>query len=338
MRDSYILTIAVPTFNMESCLAKNLETYYDEALDGKLEVLILNNASQDRSAEIAEEFCRRAPMMYRLINRRSRSYGASINDAIQQARGAYFRIVDADDWVNTAELVKLIRELEHYTVDVALTNYEIVDMRTGQMTPVVAQGVVYNTVLHDLKQPKKTLPSIHGTTYRTQLLRDCDFHMQDGLFFVDEEYIVLPYLQVRTVIYFSFDIYRYQVANPNQSTSPRNRARYQEHRERILHRLISEYYKAEGEGVSSDALGYCYERIRRGVGDHFTTLYIYVEDRREGAKLAGAWSAYLKQLPEKRLYRDTRKKAKLLQLMNTLRISLSAYMIIKKRILGGTAK
>lgn len=47
-----VLTIAVPTFNMESCLAKNLATYCDQRLESRLEVICLNNASEDGSKEM----------------------------------------------------------------------------------------------------------------------------------------------------------------------------------------------------------------------------------------------------------------------------------------------
>lgn len=332
--DTRVLTIAVPTFNMESCLGKNLQTYYDDALIGKLEVLILNNASEDRSGEIAGEYCRRAPELYRLMNRGSRGYGSSVNEAIQAARGTYFRIVDADDWVDTKELLRLVRALESCTADAVLTNYALVDMETQNMTPVTAEGVEYGTVYTDLKWPARTLPSIHGTTYRTEILRGSGFYMQDGIFFVDEEYVILPYLYISTVIYYPFNVYRYQVANPNQSTSPLNRARYQEHRERILRRLIRAFYEAKGRGAPAGALAYCYERIRRGAGDHFTTLYMYVESRRDGAALARRWRDYLKTLPEKELYRDTRIKATLLHILNAFHISLPFYRKLKI-ILGG---
>ena len=57
----------------------------------------------------------------------------------------------------------------------------------------------------------KTLPSIHATTYRTDLLREQEFYMQDNMFFVDEEYVILPYLRAKSVLYLPFDVYRYQV-------------------------------------------------------------------------------------------------------------------------------
>ena len=42
-----LLTIAVPSYNMENYLPHNLPTYVDSRLAGRLEVIILDNASQD---------------------------------------------------------------------------------------------------------------------------------------------------------------------------------------------------------------------------------------------------------------------------------------------------
>ena len=85
--ENRVLTIAVPTFNMEWCLEKNLSTYCDARLSGKLEVICLNNASEDRSKEIIEKFVERYPDIYRLVDRNSRGYGSSINSAIATANG-----------------------------------------------------------------------------------------------------------------------------------------------------------------------------------------------------------------------------------------------------------
>lgn len=325
-----VLTIAVPTYNMEQCLDKNLATYRDSALKERLEVLCLNNASADSSKTIIEKYVHDCSEIFTLVNRPSRGYGSSINQAIDQARGTYFRIVDADDWVDTSELIKLVDELEDCTADIVLTDYQIVNMATGEATPVRAgeQGIEYGKVFTDFAGPIRTLPSIHGTTYRTGFLRECGFQMQDEMFFVDEEYVVLPYLAAKTVVYYPFDIYRYQVANPAQSTSPKNRAKYWAHRERILKRLICEYQRAENADPSDPALSYCFERIRRGVGDHFTTLYIYVEDRKEGRCLAKAWQGWL-ETKAGAFWTSAKQKATILHLVNLLHFSLSRYQRLK---------
>lgn len=325
-----ILTIAVPTYNMEKWLEKNLSTYHDDRLSGKLEVLCLNNASEDRSKEIIKRFAKKNPDIFQLIDRPSRGYGSSINDAIQKAKGKYFRIVDADDWVNTEALIELVGLLEASDVDVVLTDYKMVNLQTSEEISVCAADykVPYGRVLNDFYWPKITCPSIHNTTYKTSLLVDHGFYMQDEMFFVDEEYVIIPYLWAKDVIYYPLNLYRYQVADPNQSTSPQNRAKYQQHREKILKRLVETYSFAEENGASKDSLEYCFERIKRGIGDHFTTLYIYVEDRRKGYELAEAWIDYVRHTP---FWNAVRKKQKILKVLNRLHVNLHTYLRIKSK-------
>ena len=234
--------------------------------------------------------------------------------------------------MDTEELVQLVDALEACQCDIVLTDYEIVNMQDRSMTPVRVKnrGVHYGEIYHSFYNPKKTLPSIHATTYKTSLLRNSGFAMQDEIFFVDEEYVVLPYLSAQDVIYYPFDIYRYQVANPQQSTSPKNRAKYYNHREKILKRLIQEYHKAQSQGCLEDKLSYCLERIQRGIGDHFTTLLIYIEDRKEGRRLAKQWEKYVKRnAPE--FWHSIRKKVQILSWMNRFSISQSRYVQLKDR-------
>lgn len=294
-----ILTIAIPTYNMEWCLEKNLSTYCSPSVGNYLEVIILNNCSIDRTAEIAQGFCQRYPLLFKQFNRNSRGYGSSINAALEAAQGTYFRIIDADDWVDTEELKQFLRYLQSCNADIVQTDYTVVDMQTGARTPWTAQtsGVDYETLYTNFSCAIKTLPTIHSTTYRTDLLRNHKFYMQDETFFVDEEYIVLPFLYAKSIIYYPCNVYQYQVANPEQSTSPRNRGKYAEHRERVIKRLIQQYQQAEQEDTTKTefALEYCYKRIRDGVADHFTTLYVYVEDRKKGRRMAVSWQHYIAQ-------------------------------------------
>ena len=330
-----VLTIAVPTFNMEWCLAKNLRTYRDHRLFYRLEVLCVNNASEDSSKEIIESFCSETPEIYRMIDREIDDYGAAINDAISSARGKYFRIVDADDWVNTEDLIKLVDTLEKGGADVVLTDYQMVSMDDQSVKAVRAmeRGANYGQVCTTFEGPIQTLPSTHGTTYRLKLLREHHFYVQTGLFFVAEEYVILPYLYARSVIYYPYDIYRYQVANPNQSTSPVNRARYYKHREKVLRRLITEYHAAQRGDVDAYRLDYCYRRIGLGAADHFTTLYLYSADRRRGRMLAREWKTFLRmEAPE--FWDFARRKVSVLSLLNVLHLPLPLYERIKTLLLS----
>lgn len=335
MNTGPILTIAIPTYNMEWCLKKNLSTYCIQDLDLPLEVIILNNCSSDRTLEIAQDFCQKFPQIFKLCNRTTKGYGSSINEALKIARGKYFRIIDADDWVDTEELQQFLRALKHFDADIIQTDYTIVDMQTGKRIPKIAQRneIKYGIMYSDLSCALKTLPAIHSTTYRTKLLREHGFYMQDETFFVDEEYIVLPFLYAETILYLPYNVYQYQVSNPEQSTSPRNRGKYAEHRERVIKRLVNEYQKANLENIITVpfALEYCARRIHAGIADHFTTLYIYVENRKQGRAMAKNWNHYVCQtIPD---FRCPCKQSILL-LLNFLHISPTQYGYLKKVLLS----
>ena len=89
-----VLTIAVPSYNMEAHLPKNLPTYCSPRLAGRLEVLVLDNASQDRTGEIADGFAARYPETFRVLHRQSRGYGGSINQVPLVNLRAMFRVAD----------------------------------------------------------------------------------------------------------------------------------------------------------------------------------------------------------------------------------------------------
>ena len=328
-----ILTIAVPIFNMEWCLEKNLATYDDPRLSGRVEVICLNNASEDGSKTIIDKFVCARPDIFRLMDRDSRGYGSSINAALAAAKGRYFRIVDADDWVNTEDLVKLADALETCTADAVMTDYEIVDMQTGDMTPVLARdnGARYGELYTDFDILIKTYPMIHGTTYRTGLLRDAGFAMQDNTFYVDEEFMLIPMLHINSVLFLDLDIYRYMVANPAQSSSPSNRARMQDHQERVIRRIADEYLAEMKRHPANKALPYARYRLMRLLGDRFMVLLVYVEDRKKGRELAKKWKEYIQSvLPE--LWPEVKNKARILFAVNSLRISIPVYDKMKKAL------
>lgn len=90
-----ILTVVVPTYNAEKYLRDNLESFKIPELMEDLEILIVNDGSTDHSLEIAEEYVRQYPDTYRVITKENGGHGSGINCGIANARGTYFKVVDA---------------------------------------------------------------------------------------------------------------------------------------------------------------------------------------------------------------------------------------------------
>jgi glycosyltransferase involved in cell wall biosynthesis len=325
-----ILTVAVPAYNMDWCLEKNLNIYCENRLEDDLEVLVIDNDSSDGTLSIANKFADAYPKIFKTVTKNNHGYGSSINLAINMAQGIYFRVVDADDWVDSNALIELIQKLKCCQADIVQTDFLTFNLLNGTTERIMAGNVVYDTVL-SLSQSLWTqrLPSLHSTTFSTALLRKNDVHLQEDTFFVDEELMVIPFFYAKSICYFKEPVYYYLIGNSEQSTSPKNRAAFYAHRERVLQRLMILY---EHNSICKDNRAYCFLRISKGLKDHLTTLYMYINDRRLGRHLAKKFVRDIKTNHSK-FYPCLGSKKALLHIMNICNISLEQYLSIKKLLI-----
>ena len=128
---SKILSVAVPSYNVEQYMNKCLDSFSDKRLQDGLEVLIVNDGSTDRTKEIAESYVERFPLIFKLINKENGGHGSAVNAGIANATGKYFRIVDGDDWVDTDNLVQLLQLLADTNTDLVVDEKREVHMVTG---------------------------------------------------------------------------------------------------------------------------------------------------------------------------------------------------------------
>lgn len=136
---SKILSIIIPTYNAEKFLNKGLSSFLvcrdtdaqtaqhnckmategrfeeidiDKAILDKLEVIVVNDGTPDKSVEVAQKFVDWYPDTFVIVNKTNGGHGSAINTGVEHVRGKYLKVVDADDWVDTLALKKLITTLQ----------------------------------------------------------------------------------------------------------------------------------------------------------------------------------------------------------------------------------
>ena len=111
-----MLTVSVAAYNVASFLRETLEScVIPEVLDD-LEVIVVNDGSTDETARIAEEYQKRYPLTFRLINKENGGYGTTVNRSIEEAKGKYFKLLDGDDRFNQKglrQLVEFLRQTDY---------------------------------------------------------------------------------------------------------------------------------------------------------------------------------------------------------------------------------
>lgn len=107
--DPVKLTICCIAFNHEAYLAQCLEGFLDQRCDFRVEVVIYDDASTDRTATVIAEYAARHPTIFRTILMRDNQYSKGVNPyfahVFPAARGTYLAICDGDDfWADPHKL------------------------------------------------------------------------------------------------------------------------------------------------------------------------------------------------------------------------------------------
>ncbi len=223
-RETPALTIVVPAYDAERYLARALD--HVAGLGPDVEVLVVDDGSTDRTAEVAGWYAARYPDTVRVVTQRNGGHGSAINAGLAEARGAYLKVLDADDWLEPAPLAAVLATLRGFLdsgrpVDLLVTNvvYEKVGKRTK--TVVRYQGALPAGRVIGWGQTrrfaKRQYLMMHALTYRTQVLRDAGLVLPEHTFYVDNLYALVPLAHVSSLYYLDVDLYRYFIGRADQS-------------------------------------------------------------------------------------------------------------------------
>jgi glycosyltransferase involved in cell wall biosynthesis len=105
------LTICCITFNHEAYVAQCLDGFLDQRCDFRVEIVIYDDASTDRTASIIADHVARHPTIFRAILMQENQYSKGVNPyfthVFPAARGAYIAICDGDDfWTDSNKLAR----------------------------------------------------------------------------------------------------------------------------------------------------------------------------------------------------------------------------------------
>jgi glycosyltransferase involved in cell wall biosynthesis len=145
-----LVSVILPACNAEAFIGQTLESVLRQTYT-HLEVLVVDDGSRDRTAEIVRTFAKRDSRVV-LLQQDNRGVAAARNLAIQKSRGEFIAPVDADDLWFPEKLEKQVRSLMKAGPEVGLvyTWSLCIDERTRLLSSCArweAQGDVLRALL-----------------------------------------------------------------------------------------------------------------------------------------------------------------------------------------------
>lgn len=214
-----ILSIIIPTYNMEKYLRKCLDSLIvsDENME-LLEVLVINDGSKDSSSEIAHEYENEYPDTFRVIDKENGNYGSCINRGIREAVGKYVKVLDADDYFDPDAFSSLLKTLQSYDVDLIVSEFQQVFV-DGSIKPHV-HNFPPNQILkfkdYFLANDFRFL-QMHAVTYKLKNIKDIGYVQTEGISYTDTQWTFLPMISVDSFIYIPNIVYNYLLGREGQT-------------------------------------------------------------------------------------------------------------------------
>lgn len=255
-----ILSVVVPTYNIEQYIKKCIESFkkINEKYYSEFEVIVVNDGSTDNSVQVVEDLIVDSDLDLRIISKENGGHGSTINVGITESKGKYFKVIDGDDWIDVSNFEALLEKLKTIDIDMVISNYtEQHVYNNSKKTIDFIERIVPNIVIEGL--PDRRIP-MHALTYRTSILKGNNIKISEKTFYVDMEYTLLPLKYVKNYIYYNLDVYQYFLGRVDQSMNINVMKVKYDHHNRVTRRIIDLYNEIRGnaklEEIVSSALEY----------------------------------------------------------------------------------
>ena len=218
-----MLSIIIPVYNAEKHLPECLDSIIAANIEA-LELLLIDDGSIDRSADLCQEYRRKYPYI-RYINQANSGPSAARNRGLQAASGKYVAFFDSDDYVAPAAFCKTVS---------LLGQFPDADLWVSDFHRVADNGCILDRV-YQIEHAERP---VEGTAYLCQFLRerDCvwnvwryifkrDFLIRNHLNFIegvncaeDLEFIIRALTRAKSPCFFHNPYYSYRVNYGNTLT------------------------------------------------------------------------------------------------------------------------
>ena len=220
------ITFVVPCYNSQDYLVRCVDTLMPD--NDEVEIIIVNDGSTDKTAEIADSYKEKYPNTVRVVHKENGGHGSALNEGLKLAKGQYFKVVDSDDWLDTDNLKILLAKLKEWNeqntrVDLVVCNYVYDHLYENTAKSMPFRNVFKKDKIMGWNDIGNFAPSqyiiMHATMFRTDVLRESGVVLPKHTFYVDNIFTHQPLSYTNTIYYMDMDLYHYFIGREDQSVN-----------------------------------------------------------------------------------------------------------------------
>lgn len=197
------VSIIVPIYNMEKYLKKCIDSIIEQDYT-KYELILVDDGSKDNSKKICEEYLDNNRVLYKY--KKNGGLSSARNFGIENSKGKYILIVDADDYLEKGIIKKLVHNAEKYNADISFAALTIVDENTQEKiwntNTLTEEVVVYDNIQYmcNILDEKTMDATMHTKLIKKDIIKDSRFNVNTKLG-EDLEFFYNIYRNLNRIVY-----------------------------------------------------------------------------------------------------------------------------------------
>ena len=246
--DAPDVSVVVICFNDRANLPRALRSVLDQTLRN-LEVLVVDDASTDGSADVADELAREDGRIT-VVRLTENSGGCSRprNTGMDRARGRYVMFLDSDDYYERHACKNMLVAAERTGADVVAGRVIRENLTKGRQTPWAKDLFAAGRAFYRGVRENPALffdPLSTNKIYRREFLDRHAIRFPEGVHYEDSLFSTEVYCQAEGIAVIPNDVYYWRVVEDAEEASiTQRRHEFENFRDRVaVHRMMDEYLR-----------------------------------------------------------------------------------------------
>ena len=206
-----LLSIVIAVYDVEPYLPATLASIRDQT-HRDLEVVMVDDGSTDRSAEIAASFAARDDR-FRLVHQDNHGLGHARNTGLRLATGEFLTFVDSDDVLPHYACRTAVRTLETTGSDFLSGNEYRFDLRGAHPAPMLESNFAVTRLRTNVTKHRSLMRDLlpHNKVYRRTFWDAAGLRFPEGILFEDGPVSIQAHALAKSVDIISTPIYYWRL-------------------------------------------------------------------------------------------------------------------------------
>lgn len=229
-----LVSVVVPLYNNANFIKRCLDSLAEQTYS-YIEVLIINDGSNDNSSRKCERFIEMGHKNFFLINQKNRGVSNARNTGIKKANGKYLTFVDADDFVLKNYVEELVRGITSENADMSILGFNYMNEKRSVIFASKGPSKIYKKkveAMEDTFGKKGFLGVVWGKLFVSTIIKNSNLLFDETIRIYEDHLFCINYMQkISKIVYRNQKLYMYM---EHENSAVHKKVEYEDARAYIM--------------------------------------------------------------------------------------------------------